>query len=464
MASSWLQSVALRLTLPYVGVLALAVGILLGSVFLLTGRELARASDQLIVGDLAALRADYDAGGLQRLLATLQRRSDHPGGSADVYLLIDAGGNRVAGNLPAWPDVVPDGADPWIEFHLAGNAGDAAGGRVLRARVATLDSHRLLVGRDVSQQRVFAARLRAALLWSMLLAALLAGLTGWWYSRRVAARVRATARACEQIMGGDLARRLPVGDAQDEFAQLAAAVNQVLDRLEQQSLAVHATFSSAAHDLRSPLQRLRMRLESVTQRSGGEELREALGAALGDLERVQRTLATLLQIAHAAAATPLSRAERIDLAELARELVQLYAPAAREAGLALNLRTAPCAGVAGSRQLLAQLLASLLENALRFVPAGGAVEVSVAAGGDGGAVLSVVDNGPGIPAELRATAIEPFRRLEPAGARAGSGLGLSLVAAVMRLHRGRLVLADRSPGLEVRCEFAPAAAAAGRAV
>lgn len=451
-----LQSSAIRLALLYVGVFMLAVGALLGAVFLIAQRELVREVDQVIAAELGGLRNDYDKGGMQTLVETLRRRTDSWGRTGAVYLLIDADGNRVAGNLSAWPDAAP-GADPWIEFELEASEHGVVVSHPVRAAVYTFDSHHLLVGTDVSERRKFATRLRAAMLWSTLLAALLSGLIGWWYSRRVGARVRAAAQACEQIISGDLARRLPVGSSRDEFDQLATAVNHALDRVEQQSLTVRATFSSAAHDLRSPLHRLRMRLESAVQRpGGGEELREALGAALGDLERVQRTLATLLQIARAAAGGPLSQAENVDLAELARGMVELYAPAAREAGLALSLHApAPCA-ITGSHQLLAQLLANLLENALKFVPAGGAVEVGVAAAADGGALLSVVDNGPGIPEDQRAAALEPFRRLDRDATRPGSGLGLSLVAAVMRLHHGRLLLADRSPGLEVRCEFAPA--------
>ncbi|MFO1410245.1 MAG: HAMP domain-containing sensor histidine kinase [Steroidobacteraceae bacterium] len=458
-----LQSSAIRLALLYVGVFTIAVGALLGAVFLLAQRELVREVDQVIAAEIEGLRDDYENGGLQTLVETLRRRTDSWGRTGAVYLLVDASGNRVAGNLSSWPEARP-GADPWIEFELAAREHGAEVSHPVRAAVYALDSHHLLVGTDVSERRAFAARLRDAMLWSTLLAALLSGLIGWWYSRRVGARVRAAAQACEQIISGDLARRLPVGRARDEFDQLATAVNHALDRVEQQALTVRATFSSAAHDLRSPLHRLRMRLESAVQRPGdGEDLREALGAALGELERVQRTLATLLQIARAAAGAPLSQAESVNLADMAHEIVELYAPAAREAGLALALHAPAACAVTGSRQLLAQLLANLLENALKFVPAGGAVEVSVLAGGEGGAVLSVVDNGPGIPEPQRAAALEPFRRLERDATQPGSGLGLSLVAAVMRLHRGHLVLGDRSPGLEVRCEFPPAPPPAARA-
>lgn len=453
MAKRLLQSSAARLALLYVGVFMLAVGALLGAVLLIAQRELAREVDLVIATELEGLRDEYEEGGLQSLVETLNRRTDSWGRSGAVYVLIDASGNRVAGNLSAWPEV-PPGEHQWVEFDLTAREHGAEVDHPVRAGIYTLDAYRLLVGTDVSERRKFAARLRDALLWSMLLAALLSGLIGWWYSRRVGARVRAAAQACEHIITGDMAQRLPVGRSNDEFDQLATAVNHALDRVEQQTGAVRATFNSAAHDLRSPLYRLRMRLESAAQRPGdGEDVREALGAAIGDLDRVQRTLATLLQLARADAGAPLSDAETVDLAELAREMAELYAPAAREAGLALAVHAPAACPINGNRQLLAQMLTNLLENALKFVPAGGAIEIGVSGSGAEDAVLSVVDNGPGIPAAQRGVALEPFRRLARDDARPGSGLGLSLVAAVMRLHHGRVVLGERAPGLEVRCEF-----------
>jgi len=448
-----LQSSAVRLAFLYVGVFTLAVGVLLAAVFLATQRELAREVDLVIGAELEGLHDEYEEGGLQSLIETLNRRTDSWGRTGAVYMLIDADGNRVAGNLSAWPPAAAAGAQ-WIEFDLQAREHGAEIDHPVRAGIDAFDGHRLLVGTDVSERRTFVRRLRQAMLWSVTLAALLSGLIGWWYSRRVSARVRAAAAACEHIISGDLAQRLPVSRANDEFDQLAGAVNHALDRVERQTAVVRATFNSAAHDLRSPLYRLRVRLETAAQRQGeGEELREAVGAAIGDLDRVQRTLATLLQIARADSGAGLAESETVDLAELAREMTELYAPATREAGLALAVHAPPTCMVQGNRQLLAQMLANLLENALKFVPAGGAVEVGLTGTGGADAVLSVVDNGPGIPDEQRAAALQPFRGLERDDTRAGSGLGLSLVAAVMRLHGGRVVLADRAPGLEVRCEF-----------
>jgi signal transduction histidine kinase len=247
-------------------------------------------------------------------------------------------------------------------------------------------------------------------------------------------------------------RRLPLNGSKDEFDQLAGAVNHVLDRIEQQTEAVRATFNSAAHDLRSPLHRMRVRLEAALQHGAwNEHERAAIDDTIDDLERVQRTLATLLQIAQAdAAAAP--GTEAVDLAALARELVELYAPEARERGLTLAAPAAEPALIHGNRQLLAQLLVNLLENAIKYVPRGGHIDIEVQRQ-EQRVVVRVCDDGPGIPEASRQAVLQPFQRLERDHGTRGSGLGLSLVAAVTRLHRGVLTLADNAPGLEARCEF-----------
>jgi signal transduction histidine kinase len=217
------------------------------------------------------------------------------------------------------------------------------------------------------------------------------------------------------------------------------------------------TFNSAAHDLRAPLYRMRARLETTLQGEvvGGAASR-AVQATLDDLERVQRTLATLLQIAQAEAGGGAMPPERVDLAQMAAELGELYALEARERGLTLRVAAAGPANVNGHRQLLAQLLTNLLENAIKYVPAGGSVDLQVTAN-DAQITLSVSDDGPGIPQMAHGAMLLPFRRLERDQGAPGSGLGLSLVAAVVRLHHGQLELLSAEPGLRVRCSFAAAA-------
>lgn len=445
-----LQSSASRLAALYVLSVLLSIGALLGSVYLITQRAMESQVDLVIQTEIDALRDQYETGGLEGLTQMLKRSVNNWGRTGAVYLLADPDGIPVAGNLSSWPDETPD-AGRWLEFVIDAQERGTPVDHPVRARVFNLGAYRLLVGTDVTERQRFVRRMRTAGLWGFGLSTLLAAAIGWWYTRRVAARVRAVALTCEGIISGDLARRLPQGSSHDEFDQLAQTVNHMLDRIEQQTLAVRTTFDSAAHDLRSPLHRIRVRVEGALQRPPGEgEIRETLAATLEDLERMQRTLGTLLQIAQADAGVR-TRFERIDLAVLVREMGDLFEPEARARGLAISVHAEEPAEITGNRQLVALLIANLLENALKYGGTGElAMRISRAANQ---VVLEVSDQGPGIPAEQRAEMLLPFRRLERDEGKPGSGLGLSLVAAVARMSGATLQLDDNRPGLIVRCEF-----------
>jgi signal transduction histidine kinase len=315
----------------------------------------------------------------------------------------------------------------------------------------TLPEGYLLVGTEVSQRRVFQDRFRSATLWGIGGTALLGTLMGFWLSQRLLARVRTVSGECERILAGDLSRRLPVSGASDEFDSLASAVNRVLARLDRQTGVLRATFESAAHDLRGPLFRVRGRLEELIRDAATDDsARGALDRALQDIDSLQRTLAVLLQIAHAESGAPLAESAPVELGELAAEICALYEPAARDQGLTLDCKT-EAANVVGNRHLLTQLLVNLIENGLRHVGRGGNITVSVR--NIARIVrLEVADNGPGIPPEDRERALRPFVQLSTKGG-GGSGLGLSLVAAIARLHQARLALEDNEPGLRVVTEF-----------
>ena len=455
-----------RLTIWYMCGVTIGVSALLAGVYLLTQRAMERQVDLVVETEIESLREDYRSGGRKRLIDVLDKRTDDWGRLGAAYLLVDKQGDPLAGNLPLWPTITKaEGA--WREFDITVDEQGRAISHPVRAAVVALDGNRLLVGTDVSERRRFTQRLRAMTLWGTGLTAALIAITGWWFSRRLAARVRAVAQACDSIISGDLARRLPTTSSADEFDQLAGTVNGMLDRIEQQTTAVRVTFNSAAHDLRAPLYRMRARLETALQgAAAGGATGQALQATLEDLERVQRTLATLLQIAQAEAGGGGMPPERVDLAQMASELGELYALEARERGLTLRV-TAPTAATAaimnGHRQLLAQLLTNLLENSIKYVPAGGIIDLQVAVS-DSRIELSVSDNGPGIPKLSQGAMLLPFRRLERDQGAPGSGLGLSLVNAVVRLHHGQLELRSLAPGLRVSCSFAAAGAEAVRSV
>jgi len=312
-----LFSSSARLAIWYMCGVTIGVSALLLSVYLLTQRAMERSVDLVVETEIESLREDYRSGGRKRLIDVLDKRTDDWGRLGAAYLLIDKQGTPLAGNLPAWP-TMSISAGAWREFDITVNEQGHAVNHPVRAAVVALDGNRLLVGTDVSERRRFTERLRAMTFWGIGLTAALIAITGWWYSRRLAARVRAIAQACDSIISGDLTRRLPLGRSADEFNQLSGTVNGMLDRIEQQTSAVRVTFNSAAHDLRAPLYRMRARLETTLQ---GEVMGGAAGVAvqatLDDLERVQRTLATLLQIAQAEAGGGAVPPERVDLAQMA---------------------------------------------------------------------------------------------------------------------------------------------------
>jgi signal transduction histidine kinase len=449
-----------RLALLYTALITVLTSALLGTVYLLTRNALEREIATVVRAEVEDLSDDLRLGGVDQVAATLRLRSDSWGRTGAVFLLADEKLRRIAGNLTEWPRDVPAQSAERVEFDIDAHE---RGGHVLHpveARIERLaNGYWLLVGADTSERQDVLRSFGLATLWGIALTALAVWLLGAAYARRTARRVRDFAVTCESIMHGDQTQRLRTDGSRDEFDALAVAVNAMLDRIEQQTSTLRTAFDSIAHDLRTPLYRLRVRLEEAQLRAGagdaqaGRATHELVAPALEEIDRVQRTLATLLAIARAEAAGLTTHADDVDLAELAANLVELYAPGMRAAGLDVSLDAPAPARLTGNRQLLAQLITNLLENALKYVPSGGKVRVSVRQAGDR-IELSVADDGPGIAAAERAAALRPFVRVGDAAQRAGgSGLGLSLAAAVARLHRAQLTLGDNAPGLVVRCDF-----------
>jgi len=447
------KTTAFRLSVGYTLLVTLAVGVTLGSAYLLTESLISDEVDLIIDTELRSLEEKYARSGLPGVTDEINLRIDSWGRIGAVYMLADANFERLAGNVTHWPfDGMP--AEAWPEFEIATIEPGRRAVHPVRAAVRTLPGgDLLLVGTDISQGRRFADKFRFATLWGIGLSTLAASLAGFWFSYRLARRVGEVTRTCQRIMAGEAGRRLPVAGANDEFDALAVSVNRVLDRLEEQAGTLRATFDSTAHDLRAPLHRLRTRMDALLLRSPPLEpaVHESIESALREVDHLQRTLATLLQIALAESGAPLASPAAVDVGELAVELVELFEPVAGAQGVALDCRCEATSVVQGNRQLLAQLLTNLIENGLKYVPAGGRIEVAVRRLADC-VRLTVSDNGPGIAAEDRARALQPFVRFG-SGAKHGSGLGLSLVAAIARLHRGRLALESNDPGLRVVVEL-----------
>ncbi|MBS0365301.1 MAG: HAMP domain-containing protein [Proteobacteria bacterium] len=450
MRAALFNTTAFRQSVGYMLLVTLAVGVTLGSTYLLTESLITDEVDLIIDSELKNLQERFARGGVPAVTDEINLRIDSWGRIGAVYMLADSSFERISGNVTDWPfDGVPLEARP--EFEIATIEPGRRAVHPVRAAVRRLPGgDLLLVGTDISQGRRFAEKFRFATLWGIGLSTLAAALAGFWFSRRLARRVSAVASTCQQIMAGDLRRRLPVAGARDEFDALAMAVNRVLDRLEEQAGTLRATFDSTAHDLRAPLHRLRTRMDTLLLRQPPLEpsVREPVESALHEVDRLQRTLATLLQIALAESGAPLAEQAAVDVAQLAAEIGELFEPVAAAAGVALSVHGEPAARVAGNRQLLAQLLSNLIENSVKYVPPGGHIDVAVRRFGSI-VRLAVSDDGPGIPAADRARALQPFVRLGAVGTQPASGLGLSLVAAIARLHGGQLDMRGNDPGLAV---------------
>jgi signal transduction histidine kinase len=405
--------------------------------------------------DLEELTEVFNAGGVDKLIEALRSRTERLGRSGAVYLLINESRERLAGNLTWWPMDDPERySGREVRFRIR-TEGSRPTTHPVWAKVEMLPGYYwLLVGTDVNESERSMRIFGLATIWGVALITALIGLLGWWYSRHAARRVRAISATCDTIVHSDLSQRLQVGRRNDEFDQLSRTVNDMLGRLEQQAAMLRTTFGSIAHDLRTPLYRLRVRLEEgLLHADPSRAARELVPPALEELDRVQRTLGTLLEIARAESGDPTREQKQVDLAALAREMHDLYLPGMQERNLHLRLELADPAPVAGQRQLLAQLIANLLENALKYVPSGGEVVLSVRTDATR-TMLTVADNGPGIAAADRERAQQPFVRLhDGTDPQAGSGLGLSLVRAIVRLHRGDVALQDNQPGLRVVCTF-----------
>ena len=264
--------------------------------------------------------------------------------------------------------------------------------------------------------------------------------------------------ASQQIMAGDLSRRVPVNGSGDELDRLAASLNAMLDRIENLMTAVRQVSNNIAHDLRTPLNRLRARAEvTLMSEAEPEAYREALERTLQDADALLGTFNALLDIARLEGAADAGPSDIIDLSDIVADVTELYEPVAEDAGITLLAEAEPGAAmVIGDKRLLAQALANLIDNAIKYTPTGGAVRVGAITAG-GHAELSIADNGPGVPEAERARIFDRFVRLEADRGKPGAGLGLSLVRAVAQMHNADITAADAAPGLRVTLRLPSAA-------
>ncbi len=444
-----LNTTTFRLVLIYLALFVTSAIALLGYVYWNTAGFLARQTDEAVQAEITGLAEQYAQGGLGQLVHTVIQRSRDP--RQNLYLVVDVRGNILAGNLDKRPDATL-GPDGWLDFEYQRRTMEGPKLHTARARAFDLtDGSFLVVGRDIQELRSIEQLITTSLAWAIALTVAFGLVGGVIISRNMMARVDQINQTSRNIMRGDLSQRVSVMGSGDELDQLAESLNNMLDQIESLMVGMREVTDNIAHDLRSPLNRLRTRLErALIQPGTNEDVRHELERSISDADQLLTTFNSLLAIARAEAGSQRDMMSRIDLSELVRDATELYVPVAEEAGIECSVDIEEGLSVFGSRELLVQAIANLMDNAIKHgnLPTGRAPEMTVSAGREGADVwVSVSDNGPGIAERDRKRVLDRFVRLEVSRNTPGSGLGLSLVAALAHLHNGDLTLEDARPGL-----------------
>jgi len=454
--SKLIRTTAFRLTLVYLFLFALFAASLLAYFAWNTRRLITEQITTTVKGETAEITDLYNRRGLRLLVPTVEGRALRPG--ANLYLVTTETGQAIAGNVGALaPGVM--GTNGWSETaYRRMEDQDNSDHRALVYVTQLSGGLRLLIGRDLEERRRLFGIVAKAAQWSILVVVVLGIGGGIFVSRRVLQRIDAMTGTTQRIMAGDLSGRLPVGRSGDELDRLASNLNAMLAQIEALMTGLKEVSDNIAHDLKTPLTRLRNRAEEALAKSGREaDYRAALERTIEESDGLIRTFNALLMIARAESGQARGNMDDFDAAEVAHGIHELYEPLAEEDGMTLRVKTAP-APVHGNRELISQALANLVENAIKYgkpvVGAQGSVvsmdarQILIEARREGTSILlSVTDHGAGIPEADRKHAVERFVRLDSSRSQPGSGLGLSLASAVTILHGGELKLGDAHPGL-----------------
>ncbi len=411
-----------------------------------------RQTEATLDAEITGLAEQYAQRGLSGLVQIVAARSAGDRGDATLYLVTDPDGQPLAGNISARPLRIPPRVG-WLSFTVEVKVHGRELTHPAIGRLITIaGGYRLLVGRDISDAAAFRDRVKLTLMWAGLFALGVGLLGGAAMSRKLLRRVELVNRTSERVMAGNLSDRIPLDGTSDEFDLLAANLNRMLDQIERLMTAMREVTDDVAHDLKTPLARLRARLElALIGPADAAAQSEAIRAAIDEADRMLSTFNALLRIAEAEAGAAREQAEPLDLGGIARAAGEFYEPVAEEKGFSLTVAVEPAVNIRGDRHLLSQTLANLLDNSLKYASAG-ELEIRVFRMAEH-AVLEVADRGPGIPEPDREIVFDRFVRLEASRSTPGNGLGLSLVRAVAHRHHGTVMLFDNQPGLRVRLEF-----------
>lgn len=441
-----LRSSAFRLALLYMVLVGISAVLLLSFIYYSTASYMLRQADETIEAEIGGLAERYRLTGLAGLNALIQERLGRQPSGSSIYLLADRQRTPLVGNLTRWPQAEPD-EEGWLDFELGSyKTGEPHWARAKRFRLR--GDFYLLVGRDMHELQVIRTTIIRTMGWGLGLTVLLALLGGVLVSRSRVRRIGLLHEAIGEVMAGDLSRRIPNDSTEDDLGELTAKLNQMLEELEKLVEGVRRVSDNIAHDLRTPLARLRNRLETLSSKESDPKARSLVEQAIDDADGLLSTFKALMRIARIESGQHRLAITTVDLSELVDDVVDLYQPLIEEAGKRLTVHREPKVRVRGDRDLLFQALANLVDNALKYTVEEGQIEISLFESNDR-ARLTVSDDGPGIPSEERENVLQRFYRLDTSRSTSGAGLGLSLVAAVAELHHAELRFEDSRPGLRV---------------
>lgn len=447
-----IASTPFRLTVGYMGGFLVAAALIVGFVAWRANELITAKVIEGLVADISALREQFTAGGPDRLFAAVNERVREPG--ANLYLVVDPAGGKTAGNLAGIPQELAAGEQGQLFSYVRASHAEAARKRRAVGELVQVQGGLLLVvGRDIEDQHQFAATVGRVALWSFGLLSFLGVGAGVLISRSMLGRIDAVTEASRQIMTGDLSRRVPLSGSGDELDRLSEGLNAMLERIEELMVALREVSDNIAHDLKTPLTRLRNRVEAALRDPDSAPThRSALVKTIEEADELIKTFNALLLIARLEGKSGSDNMVPVDPAAIIADVAELYEPAAEEAGLALAVVTEAGLSVLANRELLGLAVANLIDNAIKYSTEASTnavrprVEVALRGAGDS-IEIRVADRGPGVAVEDRKRALQRFVRLEKSRSRPGAGLGLSLVAAVARMHGGSVRLEDNAPGL-----------------
>jgi len=448
-----LRSSTFKLALIAIGAFGVIVSAIFSYVYLSTSAYVRSQADRAIMTEVASLRDAYERSGRDGLRALVRQRVADMSFADNVYLLADPSLAVLDGNVLAWPPTLTTSGE-LVEFRSTEPLPGAANPSLVLAKVQTFpNGDRLLVGRDVSELDSFADQIEMAIMSVVVLVFVLAAVASILVTRRTVGRIEAINATSRAIMLSGLDQRIPLRGTNDEWDRVAENLNLMLDRIETLMGEVKQVSDNVAHDLRTPLTRMRGRLEKAYH--GGRSAEDdqlLIGDTIADLDAVLRIFSSISRIAQIETQARKVAFRTVNLAEIVGEVVELYDAAAEPVGTSLTAVGDREVLVTGDRDLIFDAIANLVDNAIKHGRTGGHVVVA-SERVDGTPVISIADDGPGIPSDQRDHVFKRFYRLEQSRFTAGNGLGLSLVAAVAHLHGARIELLDNSPGLKLRLWF-----------